>query len=179
MGRSKNTSFQVRQLVVFHREKGKSLGEVAKLLRLSWATVQSIVKRFNWKGRLSLGESTGRPRLLEEHDERKIIWKVKKNPKTSAPKLTTDFNSINQRQVCVETVRKVLCRHGYNGRVACQKPLITKVNRKKRLKFAREYMNKPPEYWNDVIFYDEREFNLFSSDGRVIVWRQLNTELER
>ena len=33
------------------------------------------------------------------------------------------------------------------------------------------------EFWNTIISRDESKFNLFSPDGRKIVWRRVNTEL--
>ncbi|GFY28069.1 transposable element Tc1 transposase [Trichonephila clavipes] len=54
-------------------------------------------------------------------------------------------------------------------------PLIGKRNRVKRLKFAKEHILKPQQFWNEVIFRDESKFNIFSSDGRRMVWRKPNT----
>ncbi|GFX50594.1 transposable element Tcb2 transposase [Trichonephila clavipes] len=64
---------------------------------------------------------------------------------------------------------------GYNGRVARKKPLIGKRNRVKRLKFAKEHILKPQQFWKEVIFSDECKFNIFGSDGRLMVWRKPNT----
>ncbi|GFT31389.1 transposable element Tc1 transposase [Trichonephila clavipes] len=79
------------------------------------------------------------------------------------------------RSVSAETVRRVLRKAGYNGRVARKKPLIGKRNRVKRLKFAKEHILKPQQFWNEVIFSDESKFNIFGSDGRRMVWRKHNT----
>ncbi|GFU89800.1 transposable element Tcb1 transposase, partial [Trichonephila clavipes] len=70
------------------------------------------------------------------------------------------------RSVSAETVRRVLRKAGYNGRVARKRPLIGKRNRVKRLKFAKEHILKPQQFWNEVIFSDESKFNFFGSDGR-------------
>ncbi|GFW19677.1 transposable element Tcb1 transposase [Trichonephila clavipes] len=74
-----------------------------------------------------------------------------------------------------ETVRRVLRKAGYNGRVARKKPLIGKRNRVKRLKFTKEHILKPQQFWNEVLFSDESKFNIFGSDGRRMVWRKPNT----
>lgn len=179
MGRGKNTAFSVRQLVVYHRAKGKSLNELAKMFKMARSTVQSIVNRFDREDRLAFRKNTGRPRLLNEHDARTIVRKIKEKPKLSAPKVTADFNSTRSTPVSVDTIRRTLHREGYHGRVARRKPFISETNRRKRLLFAREHLNKPPEYWENVIFSDESKFNLFSSDGRVMVWRKPNTEFKK
>ncbi|GFV47671.1 transposable element Tc1 transposase [Trichonephila clavipes] len=74
-----------------------------------------------------------------------------------------------------EAVRRVLRKAGYNGRVARKKPFIGMRNRVKRLKFAKEHILKPQQFWNEVIFSDESKFNIFGSDGRRMVWRKPNT----
>ncbi|GFY16012.1 transposable element Tcb2 transposase [Trichonephila clavipes] len=79
------------------------------------------------------------------------------------------------RSVSAETVRRVLRKAGYNGRVARKKPLIGKRNRVKRLKFAKEHILISQQFWNEVIFSDESKFNIFGSDGRRMVWRKPNT----
>ncbi|GFX54178.1 transposable element Tcb1 transposase [Trichonephila clavipes] len=69
----------------------------------------------------------------------KILQKFKKTASTS--------NTLG-RSVSAETVRRVLRKAGYNGRVARKKPLIVS---------------------------DESKFNIFGSDGRRMVWRKPNT----
>ncbi|GBM71348.1 Transposable element Tc1 transposase [Araneus ventricosus] len=38
-------------------------------------------------------------------------------------------------------------------------------------------LNKPEMYWNNVLFADESKINIFGSDGRIMVWREKNEEL--
>ena len=42
----------------------------------------------------------------------------------------------------------------------------------------KELLNKDTDWWNSVIFRDKSKLNLSSSDGRIIVWRRSNEELE-
>ncbi|GBO29937.1 Transposable element Tc1 transposase [Araneus ventricosus] len=37
--------------------------------------------------------------------------------------------------------------------------------------------NKPETYWNKVLFADENKCNTFGSNGRIMVWRRKNEEL--
>ncbi|GFV61024.1 transposable element Tc1 transposase [Trichonephila clavipes] len=107
--------------------------------------------------------------------ERRVIHQVKIDPKISAPKIASSTSNALGRSVSAETVRRVLRKAGYNGRVARKKPLIGKRNRVKRLKFTKEHILKPQQFWNEVIFSDESKFNIFGSDGRRMVWRKPNT----
>ncbi|GFY13649.1 transposable element Tcb2 transposase [Trichonephila clavipes] len=98
--------------------------------------------------------------------ERRVIHQVKTDPKIRAPKIAASTSNTLGRSVSAETVRRVLRKAGYNGRVARKKPLIGKRNRVKRLKFTKEHILKPQQFWNEVIFSDESKFNIFGSDGR-------------
>ncbi|GFV11001.1 transposable element Tc1 transposase [Trichonephila clavipes] len=107
--------------------------------------------------------------------ERRVIHQVKIDPKISAPKIAASTSNTLGRSVSAETVRRVLRKSGYNGRIARKKPLIGKRNRVKRLKFTKEHILKCQQFWNEVIFSDESKFNIFGSDGRRMVSRKPNT----
>ncbi|GBN11025.1 hypothetical protein AVEN_17604-1 [Araneus ventricosus] len=38
-------------------------------------------------------------------------------------------------------------------------------------------LNKPETYWNNGLFADESKFNILGSDGRIMVWRRKNEEI--
>ncbi|GFX46834.1 transposable element Tc1 transposase [Trichonephila clavipes] len=118
-------------------------------------------------------------------EERKLVNKLSNeaksytssevDPKISAPKIAASTSNTLGRSVSAETVRRVLRKAGYNGRVARKKPLIGKRNRVKRLKFTKEHILKPRQFWNEVIFSNKSKFNIFGSDGHRMVWRKPNT----
>ncbi|GFW16847.1 transposable element Tc1 transposase [Trichonephila clavipes] len=115
------------------------------------------------------------PIIINFKRTNRVIHQVKIDPKISAPKIAASTSNALGRSVSAETVRRVLRKAGYNGRVARKKPLIGKRNRVKRLKFAKEHILKPRQFWNEVIFSDESKFNIFGSDGRRMVSRKPNT----
>ena len=77
-----------------------------------------------------------------------------------------------------QTVRRRLHEIGLKGCVTRKKPYVNKVNRGKRLEYAKTYGEKPLGYWNYVLWSDESKFNLFGSDGKVMVWRTPKKELD-
>jgi hypothetical protein len=98
---------------------------------------------------------------------------VKHNPGISAAKTAAELkNDLDVNG----TVRNFLRSRGYHGRVARRKYFESEAYRKKRLEFAKKYMNTPMEYWQRVIFTDECKFNIFGSHWHCIVWRKKNTE---
>lgn len=62
-------------------------------------------------------------------------------------------------------IARVLINAGYNGRIASKKFFVSEVNTKKRLQFAKHHVSKGSEFWNKVIFSDERKVNAIVSDG--------------
>ncbi|GBM24080.1 Transposable element Tc1 transposase [Araneus ventricosus] len=119
-------------------------------------------------------QRSGRPRTFSEREERWIVRQVHINPKTSAVKLC---RSRFRKSVNPETVRNVLRKHKYHGRVPRRKPYISKANRNARLAFAKMYVKQPTEFLENVIFVDESKNNILGSDGKQKVWRTPNTTL--
>ena len=84
-----------------------------------------------------------------------------------------------QKKICSDTVCKILKRNGFRNRIARKKPFISLVNRQKRIAFAKEYIHKPPEFWEQIIFTDESKYCIFGIKGRTRVWRKPNTSLNK
>lgn len=180
MGRKgKNTTFEQRQLVIYHQAKGKTEREIAELLLMPRSTIGNIIRRFKNEDRIDLKPMSGRKPRLNDQDKRWITRLIKKNPRLSGPKIASEVSIHCQKNVHPETIRRVLRTSGYNGRVARRKPFISDDNKLKRKTFAETYKHMDQTYWNNVLFVDESKFNIFGSDGRTMVWRKPNTELQK
>lgn len=81
-------------------------------------------------------------------------------------------------QISARTVRRILQNSGLHGRVARKKPFVSKINRQKRLQFAKEHLEWTEEDWAKVIFTDESKFCLHGSDGRSYVRRRIGEEFD-
>ncbi|CAK9818985.1 Transposable element Tc1 transposase [Anthophora quadrimaculata] len=75
-----------------------------------------------------------------------------------------------------ETIRIILRKNNFNGRIARRKPFVSQKNRSKRLQFVKLYKDKDFSFWETVLFTDESKFNIFRSDGQTYVWRKPNDE---
>lgn len=104
---------------------------------------------------------------------------MKNNPRLTAPQIAGQMNEEWNKQVSPQTIRRTLKSDDFNGRVARRKPNVSEVNRKRRLNFAKEYIQKVKSWWNDVIFDDESLYKVFGSNGRKMVWRRPNQELQK
>ncbi|GFW22335.1 transposable element Tc1 transposase [Trichonephila clavipes] len=175
MENRKETTIEERKLVIKLSNEGKSQRNIAKVVGRSVNCIQKILQKFKKTGILANNEGRARKKIMNSITEGRVIHQVKIDPKISAPKIAASTSNTLGRSVSAETVRRVLRKAGYNGRVARKKPLIGKRNRVKRLKFTKEHILKPQQFWNEVIFSDESKFNIFGSDGRRMVWRKPNT----
>lgn len=179
MGRKgKETSVDIRNLIIHHFKLGKSENAISEIVQKSRTTVHYIIKKYKSEKTVVNKARSGRPRKLTEADERRIVHEVKKNPKINASTLAKSTEEYLGISVTPQTIRNVLKKHDFHARSARRKPHISKKNRNIRLYFAKEHVSKPLEFWMDVIFADESKYNLFGCDGRVLVYRKPNTELE-
>ncbi|GFX77530.1 transposable element Tc1 transposase [Trichonephila clavipes] len=174
MENRKETTIEERKLVIKLSNEGKSQLNIAKVVGRSVNCIQKILQKFK-TGMLENNEGNGRKKIMNSITERRVIHQVKIDPKINAPKIAASTSNTLGRSVSAETVRRVLRKAGYNGRVARKKPLIGKRNKVKRLKFAKEHILKPQQFSNEVIFSNESKFNIFGSDGRRMVSRKPNT----
>lgn len=167
----KETDIATRTQIISLCCRGKSLREIADIVGRTHSTVQKIVNKWKYEGTVKNRTGRGRKRILTPTDERVIVRRLRNFPKTSIPKLANEVSGDIGRPVSADTIRRVAHRNNLRGRVARKKPFLSKANIKKRLQFAKEYVSKPPEFWNKVLFSDETKINLFGSDGRQMVWR--------
>ncbi|GBP03423.1 Transposable element Tcb1 transposase [Eumeta japonica] len=174
----KQIPISVRNIVVSQRKEGKSYGEISKIVKISRATVQTILRNYRETNSTENKPRTGRPKKLSRHDVSSLLKEVKRDPKLSAPKLAEHLQNCCNVTVTSRTVINVLHDNGFKSRVARKKPLISAKNRKLRLEFARAHLNKDVDFWKRVIFTDESKFNVFGNDGRSKVWRKPNTALD-
>ncbi|GFU13325.1 transposable element Tcb2 transposase [Trichonephila clavipes] len=107
-----------------------------------------------------------------------IVRSVTNKPMTSAQNIAKELLSSCNVSVSAQTVRNVLHSAGLIARTPRNKPYVSEVNRKRRLKFATKYKNKPMDFWKKVIFSDESKFEIFTPPGIRKIWRKNKTTLE-
>jgi transposase len=180
MGRKgKETTVEERRIIMNLFKLKKTVSEIAKSVGRPRTTVQDIIKRYKHSENFENKVRRGRPCKLTDREKRKIIQIVEKEPKASSSKVRAELLEFSGKEVHSRTVRRVLNKAQYNARVCRKKPLISKVNQAKRLSFAKEYQKHSIIFWDKVLFSDESKFNVYRSDGRVMVWRKPGTELQK
>ena len=57
--------------------------------------------------------------------------------------------------------------------------MYNKVNQVKRLNYVKMYQDKGMPFWKHVLWSDEPKYNLFGSDGKVMVWPTPKEEYDK
>ncbi|GFS59165.1 hypothetical protein TNCV_70371 [Trichonephila clavipes] len=99
---------------------------------------------------------------------------MKKDHKANASSLVKVIKDCLDIDVAPQTVRNYPHNNRFKVQIARKKSYIYKKNRVQRLEFARKYANKPVESWHCVILADERKFNFFEGDDKIILYRKSN-----
>ena len=68
-----------------------------------------------------------------------------------------------------ETVRRALAEEGNVARVRRKTPMLTAVNKQKRVDFAQHYGARSRRWWRNVTFTDSKYFGIGAA-GRVFAW---------
>ncbi|KAK3916467.1 hypothetical protein KUF71_006241, partial [Frankliniella fusca] len=161
MGRKgKETTEADRKVIIRLHNKCWSLKKIADTVGRPRSTVQSIIDRFSATKTLANKPRSGRPPSLSESDKRFVVREIKKNPRTSAPKIAAAL-TVRGTPVSTSTVRNTLRDVNFHGRQARKKFWVSKVNREKRLRFAEEHRNTGPEVFDKTIWTDESKYNVF------------------
>ena len=49
---------------------------------------------------------------------------------------------------------------------------MSNKNKKKKVEFAKKYINKPDTFWNNIIWSDKSKFEIFNAKKRKRMWRK-------
>ena len=110
--------------------------------------------------------------------DRIIQRKIMLDRRKSAPTVKAEIEKELGVIVHADTIRNRLHEISLYGLIARKKPYVNKVNRPKRIAYPKMMMEKTYDYWKHVLWLDESKFNLFESDGKIMVWRSTMEEYD-
>ena len=154
---------------------GRSKAAVARCFGIPASTVSGIIARCRKNRGVARKIGSGRPLKTSTRTNRIIVRKSVGDPKKTAPQILAEISHHLDQPISTRTVQRRLVTCGLNSRRSAKKPLISKKNRARRLKWAREHIGWSEDDWKKVLWSDESKFCLFSSDGVRWVRRPENT----
>nr|XP_042900093.1 uncharacterized protein LOC122269731 [Parasteatoda tepidariorum] len=127
------TEFQ-RGIIVGARCVGTSIGKTAALVKCSRAAVVNVYKEWTIKQKTgSQHQTCGRHRVLNARSERRLARVVQRNRRATVRQIASDLNQGATVNVSEWTVRRTLRRIGYGSRRPVRKPLLSALNKRRRL----------------------------------------------
>ena len=105
MGKSKETSQDLRKTIVDLHKSGSSLGATSKCLKVPRSSVQTIVRKYKHHGTTQPPYRSGRRRVLSPRDKRNFLRKVQIIPRTTAKDLVKMLEKIDTNYLYPQTER--------------------------------------------------------------------------
>ena len=161
------TEFEKGQIDVLQRQ-GQNLSQISSHIDRSRCVIRNYIKNKETYGKKNCiprkSKLTPRTQML--------ICREASNKLISAAKI----KEILRLTVTPQTVRNVLRNSNkFNYEKMKKKPLLTILKQKKRLEWALEKVSFGNN-WRNVIFSDEKKFNLDGPDGIASYWHDLRKE---
>jgi len=142
-------------------EDGATIPELMKEFSMPRRTLQRICSE-----RRDKPKPRGRPPKLSPSDSRRLLQQSRETPMKSARQLA----NLIRVSVSSRTIKRELKKKGFVSVKKRRNQRVSPQSAVKRLQFAKEQLPKGNEFWNRVIFTDEKKWNLLGNDGYVRVW---------
>ena len=128
-----------------------------------WHRYQSTEKRT---------PSSEEPR--DERAERLITRKIMQKPFTTRTELQRDLRAADA-DVNQDTIGRTLHRVGIHSRSPRKTPLLKTRHVYARLKFVRDHLEKPANFWDKILRSDKTKLELFGENSTWHVWSKKGT----
>jgi len=145
-------------------QAGENYSSVGRRFGISHTAVRKIYFKRLENGDTSRKPGSGRKPKTSKKENRMIVRLSKSDPKLTASDIHRQVDGKFAQPVSPKTIQRRLIDAGLHGKRPTKKPLISKVNRKKRREFARAHLNWTANDWGRVFWSDESPFELFSGD---------------
>ncbi|GIY63825.1 c-Maf-inducing protein [Caerostris extrusa] len=133
MPRSSELSDFEKGIIIGYHKCGRSLRDISRVLKYPKSTVAYVIKKWKVSGDCRNVPRVGRPTKLGDRDRRVLTREIRKNRTQPMALIREEFQQASGSIVSMNTIRKEAHLHGFHGRAAAHKPLITKSNRAVRM----------------------------------------------
>ena len=152
--------------VASYHESGNSYKWISERMGIPTSSIGGIVRRYRQQHKGQSLQRSGRPKALNERDERYILRLANQNPFISTFEVRKDTGF----SASVTTIYCVILKTGLRHWKALRRPKLEPERAAKRLTFAKSLVNKPIEWWKGVIFSDETSIQRGCGDRQKWVW---------
>ncbi|GIX69291.1 transposable element Tc1 transposase [Caerostris extrusa] len=152
MPRSSEPSDFEKGIVIGYHKCGRSLRGISSDLKYPKSTVAYVIKKWKVSRDCRNVPRVGRPTKLGDRDRRVLTREIRKNRTQPMALIREEFQQASGSIVSMNTIRKEAHLHGFHGRAAAHKPLITKSNRAARLMWCKAHRNWTVDQWKRILW---------------------------
>lgn len=152
-------------------EMGMSQRSAGLRLNVSHTVIGRAWQRYLRSGRPNYGHGGGAIRKTTANQDRFLSLLARRNRFHNATQLSNGFQGATGVDISTQTVRRRLRESNLKPRKPARFPKLTIQHKRNRIIWAQEHRNWNDE-WATCLFTDESKFTLFSTDGRMRVWRE-------
>jgi transposase len=157
-----------------------TINQIAQTLRVSRTCIDNTIKKWEMCKDVTDRRRSGQPRISTKRQDEKLLTLARSNPKWSILKLSQNWLKKNGKQSIGSrsTISRRLLTIGLESFEAINKPLLTRMDRARRLAWCKERVNWTYQQWAKVIFSDESNFQLVNRKNRQLVRRFANEKYD-
>lgn len=163
---------QERERAIGMLSAGISRSEVARRLGCHGSTVSRLCDRERETGTVADRPRPGQPRVTSNAQDRHIRLQHARDRFRAATQTAHETRGLWRPRVSANTVRRRLREQDMHSHVPYRGPILTRVGRQNRLRWARQHQRWRLNDWNGVLFTDESRICIDRPDRRQRVWRR-------
>ena len=137
--------------IIKHFLSGFSDRNIAHKVLISRTSIRYIIFKYKSTKCIRNIIGCGRKRKITAHVDRSIRRKIMTNRRISSTRSKAELQSELNVAIYESTIKRRAHEAGLFDRVARKKLYVNKLNRSKRLEYARTYLEKLLGFWNRVI----------------------------
>ncbi len=162
--------------VLRRRDRGETYDAIAAAMGISDQTARNIVKKRNEQGTIADFPRSGRPRILNERDLRRLNRAVQHTEILSVSEITQIAADAGLPPISRTTMHTALHVLGLSPRLPMGKPEIRPEVEALRLDYAQARLHVTLVQWNRCLYTDETLIYRISRDHQGYIWAPKNMD---